>query len=92
MSAKPIQLELTGIKRDWIEDVAPRVVSIAPGLGQFTADDLHERIKPGPQHLNWWGCLLAKLSNAGLLRKAGYRASKRPEANGRVISVWEVVA
>ena len=81
------QLELEGLKRDWLDEVAPRVAVLAPGLGEFTADDLHGKLPP-PQEFNWWGVLLAKLKNVGAIVRVGYKPSTRPQANGRVVSVW----
>lgn len=80
------QLDL--IKSDWIEETLPRVAMMLPTLGAFTTDILHERIKPEPTNRNWWGCLLAKMRNTGLVAKVGYKPSERPEANGRVIAIW----
>jgi len=84
------QLELSGLKREWIDDCESRVAIIGYALGQFTADDLHGRI-PKPEHHNWYGVLLAKLKNVGVVRRVGYRPSERQQANGRVVAVWEVV-
>lgn len=85
--SETLQLELAGLKRDWIEDVAPRVAVLAPGLGEFTADDLHAKLPP-PQEFNWWGVLLAKLKRLGVIADVGARPSRRPCANGRKITVW----
>lgn len=81
------QLELTDIKRAWIDDCAPRLALILPQLGEFTSDDLH-RILPSPEHPNWYGVLLAKLKCAGLVECVGYRPSARKERNGGVLRVW----
>ena len=83
------QLELSELKRCWIDEAALRFKVHAPRLGQFTNEDLH-RLFPAPEHPNWWGVLFAQLRNKGLIRRVSARSSNRPEANGRLISVWEV--
>lgn len=85
--SEAIQLELGTMKRDWVEDAAAQLVALLPGLGEFTFDDLHP-ILPKPENENWFGVLAAKLRNHGLIRRVGAVASRRPEANGRLISVW----
>jgi len=82
-----VQLELSGLRREWIEDAAPRVVTLLPSLGTFTADDLRGRI-PEPPQPNWFGCLIARLRNTGLIQEAGRVKSTRPERNGAKISAW----
>lgn len=81
------QLELAGLRRDWCEEAAPMVAALAPGLGEFTADDLRGKI-PEPEHPNWWGVMLAQLGNTGVLVRIGWRKSTRAEANGRPIGLW----
>lgn len=83
------QLELTDIKRDWIEDAFQSLLPMLPSLGEFTSDDLHGRL-PEPSNVNYFGCLMAKLRNEGLIERVNARPSKRPESNGRLISVWRV--
>jgi hypothetical protein len=79
--------KLAELKPRWVEDAASQMALLLPGLGEFTSDDLHALIA-SPQSPNWWGVLLAKLANEGLLRRVGVRPSRRPEANGRLVSVW----
>ena len=84
---KTTQLDL--LQRDWIEDVWPVVVQWVCERGEpWTSDDLHEVI-PTPANRNWYGILLAKLRNVGLIEKVGWLESSRPSANGRVIRVWQ---
>lgn len=85
------QLELTTIKRQWIDDAASQFALIKSRLGQFDFDEMH-KLLPEPEQPCWWGIFSAQLAKAGIIRRVGARASKRPEANGRLISVWEVVA
>ena len=84
------QLELTTIKRQWIDDAASQFALMAHKLGAFTFDELHNLL-PQPEHKNHWGCLAAFLRNKGFIRRINAVPSKRPEANGRLISVWQVV-
>jgi hypothetical protein len=84
------QLELATIKRDWIDDAAWMLEPILHRLGRFTADDLHPLL-PTPRNHNWFGILVARLSNRGLIRRVNAVPSRRPEANGRLVSVWEAV-
>jgi len=86
MNPAQLRLSLDLVKHTWLAQTAPVVPELMRGLA-FTADDLHARL-PAPAHQNWWGVLLAQLKNAGVIRKAGYRPSGRPQANGRVVAVW----
>lgn len=79
-----IQLDL--LKRDWCEQMEIIVSGIR---GEFTSDDLHPLLEK-PEHQNWFGVLLARMKNKGLIQRLGYRASKRPERNGAVIAVWKM--
>lgn len=83
----PLQLELSALKRAWIDDVSPRVATMLPSLGTFTADDLRDKI-PAPPQPNWIGCLFARLRNTGLIQEAGRVRPKRAERNGAKISAW----
>jgi hypothetical protein len=81
--------QLTDLKRRWCDDVRPLVTSICKTYVEFTVDDLHTwQSVPAPAHPNWWGVLVAQMKNTGLITRIGYRPSKRPEANSRVVSVW----
>lgn len=88
--SEPIQLELKAIKRAWVDDAASQLAMILPKLGRFSFDDVHSLL-PAPEHVNWYGILAARLKNQGLIRRVDAIASKRPESNGRLISVWEPV-
>jgi len=87
------QLELTDLQRSWVDDALAVIVRAkADMLPQtFTTDDLHA-ILPKPEHPNWYGVLLAKLRNSGVVEKFGYKPSARPSANGRVVAVWRRVS
>lgn len=87
---EPIQLELKAIKRAWVDDAAAKLANMIHKLGRFSSDDLHPLL-PEPQHPNWFGILFAAMKNKGLIRRVDAIASKRPESNGRLISVWEAV-
>lgn len=89
--AAGVQLELAGLRRDWVEDAVPVVLAYARGVDSFTTDDLHGLL-PAPEHPNWFGVLTAKLANQGLIERIGARPSRRPEANGRLLSVWRFVS
>ena len=80
------QLDL--LQRDWCDNAEPLLIANMRGAS-FTSDDLHEQFI-APQHGNWWGVLMARMKNKGLVEKVGYRPSKRPEANGRPIAVWRI--
>jgi hypothetical protein len=83
------QLELTEIKRAWLDDAIARFKSLnLPST--WTADDLHKSL-PRPDSDAWWGVLMAKLKNTGVVRCVGYTPSARPERNGGVVRVWEMV-
>lgn len=82
--------QLSLLDREWATVHAPTVVSAMAGR-DFTADDLHA-ILPTPENRNYYGVLLARMKNKGMVRKVGYQPSLRPEANGRVVAVWRVKA
>lgn len=81
-------LNLSELKREWIETASPIVLSTMRGR-EFTSDDLHE-VLTEPAHVNWFGVLIARLANKGLVERTGYRPSQRREANGRIVSCWTV--
>lgn len=80
--------QLSLLDRDWIEHSIPEVLRLMAGR-TFCADDLHG-ILPPPEQRNWYGALMAKLRNQGLIEKVGYQPSARRAANGRVLALWVV--
>ena len=85
------QLELTDLQRSWVDEALAVIVRAKCDLPEtFTTDDLHA-ILPAPEHPNWYGVLLAKLRNSGVVEKFGYKPSARKSANGRVVAVWRRV-
>lgn len=89
--SSPIQLELGTLKRDWVSTSEDSLRPALKGLGRFSSDDLHSMLVK-PTERNWFGVLLASLKNKGLIRRVDVMASRRPEANGRLISVWEAAS
>jgi len=84
------QLELRDLRRPWVDDALPRLATLLPMLGEFTADDLHGKL-PEPEHCNWYGVLVAAAKNKGLVEYVGHRKSCRAIANGRKVSVWRAI-
>jgi hypothetical protein len=86
-----LTLDLSDLKREWIEDAANVVLSMGSGY-RFTSDDLHDML-PAPACDNWYGVLMAQLRNKNLIRRvlAFPKASRRPERNGAAVNQWEVV-
>jgi hypothetical protein len=85
------QLELSALKRAWIDDAEKQFLETFSWGGRtFSADDLRFYVNE-PPHPNWVGCLMARLRNMNKIREIGRVKSSRPEANGRKISFWEVV-
>lgn len=85
-----VQLELSTMKREWLDDAMGQFALIASRYRRFTTDDLHP-ILGEPASRGWWGALTAKLQAEGFIREAGRVASQRKSANGRKITIWEVV-
>lgn len=84
------QLDL--LQRSWIETSQSELLRLLNRGQEFAADDLHRWLTP-PEHVNWWGCLMARLRASGLYQPTGQsRKSSRPSANGRKVPVWRVVA
>jgi hypothetical protein len=80
------QLELSTIKRAWLDDATMRFKTLClPET--WTSDELHKML-PMPDSVAWWGILLAKLKNCGVVECVGYRPSARKERNGGVVRVW----
>ena len=84
------QLELSELQRDWVADAAMAFPGFFTRSQRFTTDDLHPLL-PKPENHNWFGVLMAKLKNQGRIKRVSAVASTRPEANGRLLSLWEVV-
>lgn len=85
---KTQQLELSEIDNNWIQSIVERFpLHISVGM-EFSCDDLHDWDVMPPPHDNHWGAAMNAIKNTYNLAKAGYRASRRPGANGRVISQW----
>lgn len=82
-----LKLDLSRVKRGWIDAAVPVVRTYALTHGSFTMDDVRPLL-PEPEHGNWYGCLAARLKNEGVLERDGYQPSTRPETNGRVIARW----
>jgi hypothetical protein len=85
------QLDLSELKRVWIDDAAKTLDHTLLARGnEITVEDVR-RLVLEPPHTNWYGCLMARLKNSSRIREIGRVRSSRPEANGRKISLWEVV-
>jgi hypothetical protein len=87
-----IQLELSELKRDWIDDAEKDFFnnrSILPA--QFTSEHVLSMSLISPPHPNWVGCLMARLRNTGRIREVGRVRSSRPERNGAKITLWAIV-
>lgn len=84
-----MQLELTTIKRQWIDDAVASFPSLKlPPV--FCADDLHKHL-PEPTEANWLGCFFAVLRNSKRIRRVGYKVSERPSRNGAEVKTWEKI-
>ncbi len=84
ISDAAVQLDL--LQRDWCERMEGIVLLTMRGR-TFTSDDLHG-VLDTPEHPNWWGVLLARMKNKGLVQRIGYQPSTRKAANGRPIALW----
>lgn len=91
MTTTPHQLELTDVRRSWIDAAIPLVVERIKDGQSFSADNLHTFL-PAPEHLNWYGILCASLKRRGLIVNAGYATSTRPERNGAKVGLWKAKA
>lgn len=86
-----LRLRVAKLSRDWIDLVFDAACHAAQHLGEFTTDDLHLALNTAPKHPNWWGSLTAKMQAAGVIVEAGRVRSRRPEANGRKVTLWRAV-
>lgn len=71
---------------NWVAESVPVVLARFRD-SDFTIDDLHT-VLPEPYHLNAWGALMLALGSR--LVRVGFVKSKRPEANGRIVSQWRL--
>ena len=56
---------------------------------EFTSDDLHERVGHAlGGHREAMGALFLTAAKQEVITQAGYRKSTRPEAHGRILTVW----
>lgn len=85
------QLELSSLKRDWIEENIAPAMALARTMPTFSTDQLHP-VLTSPQHQNWYGVLMSCLKRRGLIQRVGYAPSTRPASNSRVIAVWRACA
>jgi hypothetical protein len=85
------QLELSEMKRAWIDEALTAFNARAFSIGTFCADELHQYLPP-PDHDGWWGCFVAKLRCAGRIKEVGRVKSTRPERNGAKVTLWQVVS
>ncbi len=83
-----ITLDLTTVKRKWLDDALAFLPPMIPFMGRFTSDDLHI-ILPKPDHQNYYGVLCTQLKRAGLIKPVGFKTSTRKERNGGTVRVWE---
>jgi len=81
-------LDLSEIRRSWIEENKPVVLAFCRPGARFTTDDLHPLFTREPEIPNWIGCMMRQLAYRKIIRRVGYTASQRPVSNGRAIAVW----
>ena len=81
-------LDLSELKRAWIDDALVAFNARAFSIGTFCADDLHQYL-PAPPHKNYFGSLVAKLRRAGRIKEVGRVKSTRPERNGAKVTLWQ---
>jgi len=84
--------QLDMLDREWIRLHEGAVLDAFRGRPDFMADDvraLKSIVAPADDH--WWGIMFASLKRRGLIKRLGYRASKRKAANGRPVCIWAVV-
>jgi len=85
------ELRVSKLRRDWIDDNYPTACLLASSMGEFSSDDLHDALAIQPDHSGWWGSIMAKLKCDGRIAEAGRVKSRRPEANGRKVTLWRAV-
>ena len=84
-----MNLQLDLLQRSWCERVEREVISHAKGAAEFTTDSIRDFVE-SPAHPNWFGVLMARMKNQGLVESIGWRVSQRKAANGRPIRVWRI--
>jgi len=54
---------------------------------EFSSEDVRDWVGE-PSHYNAWGVRFRDAVRAGVIRKTGYTAAKRPEAHARIIATY----
>lgn len=86
-----IQLELSSLKRDWIDRNISRVLDAARGLPSFEAYDLRDAYTNPPACSNWVGIMFARLRKSRLIQEVGFAPSKNKASNGARVILWRLV-
>lgn len=84
-----VSSQLALLDRGWISANMGTVLDHFRGK-EFCADDLHGLL-PEPENRNYFGVLMAKLSQAKKIKRIGSVPSQRPGRNGSWIGVYVVL-
>jgi len=90
MNTLELPLSKIAERTPWITAHIGYVKSFFRTGEKFSNDKLHD-IFGEPPHCNHWGVLTEALRKDGFIQEAGRVKSKRDNANGRKITLWEVV-
>lgn len=85
-------LNLLRVRRaDLIRACSAAALRVAIDRGEVCADDVRALV-PIPAGISpkLVGCVFRDLADAGILRRIGFRNSKRPTAHARPLSVWHL--
>ena len=91
-SRRDAALNLLRVRRaDLIRECTAAALRVALERGEVCADDVRALV-PIPADISpkLVGCVFRDLADAGILRRAGFRASTRPIAHARPLSIWHL--
>lgn len=79
---------IAGADPFWLDSAQRALDELIRRGHSFCADDLDDLGVPRPDVGNRVGALFLRAARAGRVVRVGYQQSRRPEAAGRVITVW----
>lgn len=71
----------------WSDRARAAIARIPTGT-KFTVEDLRTKVRGEPPHANAWGTVFHNAHREGLILRANFAQSTRPESHARVVAIW----
>lgn len=81
-----------GDASEWISQARYIMAMLCAVGADFTAESVRERMEYDPPEKNLWGAVFKAAAREGWIRRVGYTTALRPDAHGRVLSIWRAAA